>query len=74
MLVMANQNGDWFEITEGSPFWVLDTEDPTFKKAYSTEYGEDTIAGEVDKFENWIEEYGKPIRLWISGDKLGFFN
>jgi len=74
MLVMANQNGDWIEITNGSPFWILDTDNPTFKEAFAKEFGKDTEARDVDKFENWVEEYGKPIRLWIDGGKLGFHN
>lgn len=81
MLVMANQNGDWIEVTNGSPFWILDTDDPVFREAFAKENGKDTLAEEtnkpdfwVDKFEWWIEEYGKPIRLWIDGGKLGFHN
>jgi hypothetical protein len=74
MLAMTNQNGDWIEVSNGSPFWVLDTSNPTFKEAFIEQFGEDTEVTDVDKFENWVEEYGKPIRLWIDGGKLGFHN
>ena len=64
MLVMANENGDWIEVREGSSFFFLDTDSDNFKEYLREEEVssvEEWLTG--DKLENDIQEYGKEYIL-----------
>lgn len=70
MLLMANGNGDWLEVHQGSCFYFLDTESDSFEELKKNEGIEDIgewLAG--DKLERDIWEYGKEYSLNIVDGK-----
>ena len=53
----ANSNGDWWEVTEDTDIFIIDTEDEAIKSALKDE---DVVEGE-DKFERFIQSHGKEV-------------
>lgn len=64
----VNCNGDWWEIVEGvsDELMILDTDNPEIMKIMK----EEDVSDGDDKFEYFIEQYGIPLDIGQSIDKI----
>ena len=56
---VANENGDWWQYVKGETLYVINTDDAEIQEGLIVE---DVQVGE-DKFEHFIQRYGKPVDI-----------